>query len=528
MIMKRTLTTISLLLVATAIFSQEKNIKIVTYDSYGRSLETLLGRDKYEIDSLVITNSTVSTTDFGVLRDCCEKGRLTGIDLSHANIANRTIPVGAFMPTLMNGMPRKEAGESGESGYRTNLRYITLPKKTRKIGEMAFAYTNLVSVGIPHKVDSICIGAFDGCENLRDVYLYGGREQAEASGFAFRGLPSDAVLHVASGTGDNYRSSAGWSAFGTVVEDEDAYRVMDITVGGARTLRDVLGDNDMCVDSLRLNGTPTRDDFELLRENGRYGRLHSLDLTDCDVTNTGVGKLFNTVLDYLRMPKTMPTILSGFLSRAEVDNLTLPESYEEIESTAFEGFRKPFADSIFVVKEGCRKLGYMAFCDCHRSVNKIVLPSTLEELEPASLALTWTQYWLWPEVDLYINRVEPPYCSEKYGEWEVNEYGPFACFYNDNECCTKNWRLFVPVGAKKNYENAEHWNHFRTIIETPLLTGPSTGIGVDVSTEQSSDIKEVYTSDGRFVSRGASILNMPKGLYIVKENGTVRKVITGR
>ncbi|MDE5948728.1 MAG: hypothetical protein K2G86_08135, partial [Prevotella sp.] len=95
-------------------------------------------------------------------------------------------------------------------------------------------------------------------------------------------------------------------------------------------------------------------------------------------------------------------------------------------------------------------------------------------------------------------------------------------------CLTRNMRLFVPVGAKKNYENAEHWDHFLTIIETPLLTGTPSGIAeavTSVKPSASSATDGIYTVDGRLVSRDTAAKGQLRGLYVVRENGMTRKVV---
>lgn len=525
--MKRTLTTILLVLATTVTFAQEKNIKVVELQS-GKSFSDLLGSDKYEIDSLVVVSKSKHFTveDFGVLRDCCEKGRLTGIDMSGCRfVDDDRIPSYAFYPKLANGMPENEAVGSEEDGYRINLRHITLPHSITVIGDYAFASTNLESVGIPLRVKTIGDGAFNDCGYMKDVVIYGKGIRPESDGYAFKGITADAVLHVVPGNSSGYIGSDGWTAFSRVEENDAIYRVMDINLDGSGKLADILGLDNMCVDSITLSGTAVREDFECLELNGRLGRLQSLDLSDCVISGDGCF-LYACDMDYLRLPRNMQTITDGLLEKAKIKHLIMPESYEEIGVGTFVRFRW-FADSTLVVAEGCRKINYQAFYTCN-SIKTLVLPSTLEELEPGSLPNFFGGERI--EMDLYINRMEPPRCLTTYDGHEVRGmYGPFACDYiNEDYCMTKNWRLFVPVGAKKNYENAEHWNHFDTIIEIPLLTGTSTGIGGAVSAAQPDNIKEVYTSDGRFVSRGASIPNMPKGLYIVKENGTVRKVITVR
>ncbi len=140
-------------------------------------------------------------------------------------------------------------------------------------------------------------------------------------------------------------------------------------------------------------------------------------------------------------------------------------------------------------------------------------------------------------MDIYVNRMYPP-TSTQTCEYYVNdpeidpasEYGPFGCQEHYKEtagCLTRNMRLFVPVGAKKNYETAEHWDHFRTIIETPMLTGTPDGIAETVTSVKTatSAADGIYTVDGRLVTRDMAAKGSLRGLYIVREGGQTRKVV---
>jgi len=210
----------------------------------------------------------------------------------------------------------------------------------------------------------------------------------------------------------------------------------------------------------------------------------------------------------------------------------MPESYDEICSYAFE-YYKWFPDSTLVVPEGCRKLCFGAFNAC-KSIKKIVLPSTLETLEPNSLGFNYDLGITALDVDLYVNRMYPPTATTRWEDANLDvsteQYsGPFSChdsYKGTKYCRTSTWRLFVPMGAKKNYENDEHWGHIATIIETPLLTGNATGISEAVRGAGNSVADGIYTLDGRFVG-GASAGSLTKGLYIVRENGQTRKVVLG-
>lgn len=532
-LMKRTFTSAALLLaMAMAATAQEKNIRVVDCSGSGSetNLSSVLSKERYDIDSLVVIagSSTLTEKDILFMADCCKKGRLTGIDISRCYyVENNRIPDWAFASDYINGMPRRgeETGGDGENPFRTNLRYITLPNGITEIGACAFTYTNLEAITLPHRVKTVGSGAFANCENLKSVTIRGDEDKSQTIGYVFYGLPSDAVLKVAPGLGDRYRNSDNWEGF-TVVESEDAFRVVEAEVGNGQTLAEALGDYNMNVDSLVLGGQPDKDDFDLMRENVRYGRLLGLNLADCLVSEGYLGYRIRTI----RMPRQLEKIPLAFLSHVKGDLLILPESYKEICSFAFE-YTTGFADSTLVVPEGCRRIGYRAFGLC-KGLKRVVLPSSLEVLEESALGFNWNPGSGNNVVaEIYVNRMYPPISSTKREDAESDyEYddGPFGCqedSYGGYWCTTNGWTLYVPLGAKKNYESDKFWSHFEEIIETPLLTGEPTGISGTPATEGSRAADGIYTLDGRLVAKDARVDGLPKGLYIVKENGSTRKVL---
>lgn len=533
--MKKTLTLVMLFTMATvsSLFAQEKKIKVISDIEYPyvECFDRLLGADRYTIDSLVITHNHFYPELFSLIMDCCETGRLTGINMSETYDYWSNIPAFAFAPTIINGKPAKSGSETEKDPTRTDLRYFTLPTNIGKIEDMAFAWTNLETITIP-SITHIGDGAFCGCEKLKDVYLIGGRDKSEEVEAAFSGLPEGAVLHVAKGLGALYDTEVIRNTFSEVREEDGLYNVMDITLDGSRTLEEIMGGDNLRVDSMTLSGVMTDDDMVFMKNSTRFGRLRNLDLSDCVIDDTQ--GIYGCRFEHLRLPKRMERIIDVCLNASAVDNITLPESYEEIGAWAFEQYRW-FADSTLVIPEGCRKLSYHAFGRC-KSLKKIVLPSTMEILEPSSLGFSYWQEWEGLEMDIYVNRMYPPTSTqtfERANGLEINpasECGPFCCYhvYKDgNGCQTRNMRLFVPVGAKKNYETAEHWDHFRTIIETPMLTGTPDGIAETVTSVKpaSSAADGIYTLDGRLVTRNMAAKGSLRGLYIVRESGLTRKVV---
>jgi hypothetical protein len=127
-----------------------KTVKTVDVTA-GTSLESLLGSDKLNIDSLIITGN-LAATDFKTLADCCYKGKLTGINLAGCSIENNAIPKSAFA--------------TDKNSPKYNLEYVTLPASLKTIGISAFYCTGLKCIEIPAAVTKIGMYAFWGCKHL--------------------------------------------------------------------------------------------------------------------------------------------------------------------------------------------------------------------------------------------------------------------------------------------------------------------------------------------------------------------------
>lgn len=80
--------------------------------------------------------------------------------------------------------------------------------------------------------------------------------------------------------------------------------------------------------------------------------------------------------------------------------------------------------------------------------------------------------------------------------------------------------LYIPVGAKSAYEADEMWSCFGKIIETPDLTGSTSGIAAPNVTETANKDTRIYTIDGRYV--GTDMSRLGKGVYVVEGKKVVR------
>ena len=103
---------------------------------------------------------------------------------------------------------------SGCSG----LTSITLPNSVTSIGGSAFSgCSGLTSITIPNSVTSIGYEAFSGCKNMEGLYCYA-EKVPSTSAEAFKDAYIEyATLYVPAASLEDYKSTAPWSGFGTIV-----------------------------------------------------------------------------------------------------------------------------------------------------------------------------------------------------------------------------------------------------------------------------------------------------------------------
>lgn len=515
--MKKTIITSLALL--TSVFSVGQNIKVISelYSWDGYNLEKALGNEWAEIDSLVVltcSRGMINESDFPFIRKCCEEGRLSGIDFRRIKMEN--IPSSAFSPSVSSDGVRRES----------KLKYITLPAGLRGIGESAFLGTNLITVDIPRTVESIGSRAFGECPNLRSVILRGNTPMKGVAPDAFSGIAPDAVLTVDTESAEHYRSSDTWKVFKSIYADDDIFRTLSVHFDGSLTAKEILGKDSANVDSLIVTGVPTASDllYMMCLPVFSNGRLYGLNLYDCDIEKISDDVDFfgyKNRINYLNLPKKLKKINDSFLGNTYIRWCSIPNTIEEIGIAAFNECRNLNMD--LIIPEGVKIVGFTAFYNCY-NLKSIYLPSTLSKLGEWSFYMPSAGRFPDKVLDVYMNRMTPPeyIYLDGYTQEDILGMGGAFNIWWDNAC--HNVRLFVPVGAKKNYENNKNWEVLSEIIETPELTGGPNGIdGTVVSSDADSGVTEVYTVSGRLVWRGMGEPQLSKGLYIMKTGGKAEK-----
>ena len=489
-----------------------KNVKDVVLKSGGTLSKHLTQYELNNLDSIHISGYMLDQEDLYVLASMCEKGRLTGIDLSEIPILRDTIPDRAFMSRGINGVPSRR---SESEPFRVNLRYIRLPKYIRKIGDMAFFGTNLVELDIPLTVDHIGERAFNDCKELRQVTVHSVSPTTMKADYPFDKDLKNTVLSVPVGSTSNFLSSAVWSSFGNVVEREGLYTTLHVKLDG-KPLAELYGDALLQADSLVVTGQLAQSDFPTLRKAVNYGRLTGINLSGCVIEGNALPynafgfngytpelKNYRNLL-YVSLPEGLESIgKEAFFSCKNLRCIEIPKTVKSIGTRAFLDCNR--LGGTLTIPEGVTILPDSVFLDAWL-LKEINLPSTLEKMGDFCLQLCARYIYDWKLTSVKVNRKTPPVMMDGR---ECMPFGRDECYEDDVKHCT----LYVPVGAKAAYEASILWNRFPNIVETPELDGGTTGIAQTVAEPQQTEPSCIYTLDGRYV--GNDIRQLGKGVYLV-------------
>ncbi|WP_297243740.1 leucine-rich repeat domain-containing protein [uncultured Prevotella sp.] len=203
--------------------SSSQTIKKVDM-KFSDDLSVLLGDDKYETDSLIITGELPHTA-FAVIKDCVKQGRLSGINLGDCRVENDSIPdeglmvgMGAHMADThtIKGLtlPKTLRAVGVHSVAHLHVHSLELPSTLRVIGAQAFEYNQYVggTLTIPEGVEEIGSSAFHNCVSLTDIIFPSSLRKIDRS--AFSGTSNLQRLELNEGLetiGDLAFERSGWA-----------------------------------------------------------------------------------------------------------------------------------------------------------------------------------------------------------------------------------------------------------------------------------------------------------------------------
>ena len=191
--------------------------------------------------------------------------------------------------------------------------------------------------------------------------------------------------------------------------------------------------------------------------------------------------------------------------------VVIPNSVTLIDEGAFNNC---FELTDLTISNGVASIGDFAFYKC-KSLTEITIPNSVTEIGHSAFQLCERVTELTignrvSKIDICAfydcNNIKTVNC---YAQVPPTIYeSTFTVYENDNVT------LHVQEGCKEAYEKADYWNCFFKIYEDLTYTGVE-----DITSDNSDAPAEYYDLNGR------RVVEPRKGIYIVKQGSTVKKVV---
>ena len=152
-------------MVFALLFSQKAWGQVNFYDArvsdYGQ-LEQVLGDKWNTVDSLIV-HGPINEADFTTIWKCSFDGKLTVLNLEHAQVENNKIPVRALFKRDRQAIddPRAYQGV-----VYLPIRRLILPEGIQEIGDFAFSRMRLEQVNLPKSLRKLGRSCFSSCHWL--------------------------------------------------------------------------------------------------------------------------------------------------------------------------------------------------------------------------------------------------------------------------------------------------------------------------------------------------------------------------
>ena len=331
---------------------------------------------------------------------------------------------------------------------------LTLPQGITMVNNFAFVRCkSLTKLIVDADVPSIDRHAFYNCTSLTDVQFNGNVTRIDSS--AFQNCSKLATLKLPA-TLDTIGPSAfsGCSSLITVDLPAPLRHVTKNAFKSCTNLLSVtLGDNVEIIGSSAFNGCT---------------KLASLNIPP-RLRAIGSNAFYNCkLLDNFDLPITCSDVRHNALKNTAWHEAQ-PEGVTYAGYVAYDYKGEMPANYHLVLRDSIVGIAQYAFYN-QKNLEKITLPFSVYDLGG----------WCFSQCS-NIKEVHAKMNSPRFTPSQYNLYGAWAVFLQVN---LSQATLYVPVGCKANYENAEGWNQFGQIIEEGGMTG-------DVTGDQKVDIADV-------------------------------------
>ena len=413
--------------------------------------------------------------------------------------------------------------------YCKELTSITIPNSVNSIGEYAFQYcSGLNEITIPSSITSINRSTFESCTNLTSVTIPNSVTIIGNSAFNKCNLTSITIPNSVTNI-DNY-AFGNCKGLTSVIIPNSVTRIGDGVFQNCSNLTNIIIPN-----SVTSIG------------NGAFSGCKSLTSIAIPNSITIIGN--NTFqscsgLTSITIPNSITSIGKlAFAYCSGLTEITIPNSVTSIGKSPFTACYN--LSSIIVEqdnihydsRDNCNAIIETATNTLIQGCNETIIPNTITNIDSNSFAYCeGLTSIIIPTSVISIGEYAFRACYNLIEIVSGNPIPPTAInntFTNVPQTAT----LYVPLGSKDLYKNAEGWNYFTNIVEDDLKTGVESILADDasISVENGNIIVngvdnakvEVYSTNGQCVYNGTSttIPVSAKGIYIVKVNGKSFKVI---
>ena len=212
-------------------------IEFGSYDANPLYYTKHLYIDGQEVTDVVIPNSVTSIGD-RTFYNCS--------GLTSVTIGNSVTSIGNYAFCRCSGLTSVTIGNSVTSignyafYYCSGLTSVTIGNSVTSIGDDAFSdCSGLKSITIPNSVTSIGDRTLYNCSGLKEVYCQAEQVPSTGVGVFSNTKIASGTLYVPASAIDDYKSTAPWSGFGTIVGVEPEYILGDANGNGEVEIGDV-------------------------------------------------------------------------------------------------------------------------------------------------------------------------------------------------------------------------------------------------------------------------------------------------
>lgn len=285
-------------------------------------LESLLKDDDTNLDSIVVKGQ-VNAEDIKTLRTLSRAGKLRGINLSEAQIENKTLPKQAFQ--------------------ETSLKYIDLPNDLEKIDDWAFAFSTIKKVNLPASLNYIGLSSFRSCKYLTGTLVIP-ENVSEIQSASFLGAVGL----------EEVKLPAGLKKIGEFAFDDNYLKKMTLPegleeIGEAAFARSSLLREIILPESVKSIGKDCYNQSPLLEKvvlssamqqipDGAFNYCISLSSVEIPSSITIIGKeafAFTECLTEIEFKEGLRTIDEGAFEASGLKTITFPASIAILEEKSF-------------------------------------------------------------------------------------------------------------------------------------------------------------------------------------------------